>query len=51
LYHFFEQPKKERPSNGEVVSGYTAGLSTHVQSATAPPAKKVLEGVLEKLKK
>jgi hypothetical protein len=27
------------------------GLSAHVQSATAPPAKKVLEGVLEKLKK
>ncbi|CAM6041177.1 unnamed protein product [Sphagnum compactum] len=45
------EPKKERPLNGEVVSSYAAGLSAHVQSATTPPAKKVLEGVLEKLKK
>ncbi|CAK9865172.1 unnamed protein product [Sphagnum jensenii] len=50
------ETKKERPSNGELVAAASnsvaaTGLSVHVQPAQATPSKKVLEAVLEKLKK
>jgi hypothetical protein len=50
------QTKKERPANGELVAAVSnsvaaTGLSVHAQPAEATPSKKVLEAVLEKLKK
>ncbi|CAM6016746.1 unnamed protein product [Sphagnum balticum] len=50
------ETKKERPANGELVAAVSnsvaaTGLSVHAQPAQATPSKKVLEAVLEKLKK